>query len=121
MTFPVLICDDSSLARKMAKRSLPPPLQASVVTAENGQQALDIMLREQITLLLLDLTMPVLDGVGVLEQIKARGLEVFVVVVSGDIQPQMQEKVLSLGALDFIKKPVDTQRLGAVLKKFGLY
>ena len=107
MAFPVLICDDSSLARKMVRKSLPEPFTEQVYTAENGQQALQLLEQHPICLLFLDLTMPLMDGVEVLQTIKERSLEVFVIVISGDIQPQMQERVLSLGALDFIKKPVE--------------
>lgn len=121
MTFPVLICDDSSLARKMVKRSLPESLSELVYTAENGEQALSILEEQPVSLMFLDLTMPLMDGVEVLKSIKEKSLEVFVIVVSGDIQPQMQERVLSLGALDFIKKPIDSIRLESVLKRFGLY
>lgn len=121
MTFPVLICDDSSLARKLVRRSLPDHLNETVFLAENGQEALSILEQQPICLLFLDLTMPLMDGVEVLQAIKQKSLEVFVIVVSGDIQPQMQERVLSLGALDFIKKPIDSTRLQVVLQKFGLY
>jgi CheY-like chemotaxis protein len=121
MSFPVLICDDSSLARKMVRKSLPEPFTEQVYTAENGQQALQLLEQHPICLLFLDLTMPLMDGVEALQTIKERSLEVFVIVISGDIQPQMQERVLSLGALDFIKKPVDSVRLHGVLQRFGLY
>ncbi|MDM7859485.1 response regulator [Alteromonas sp. ASW11-36] len=121
MSFPVLICDDSSLARKMVKRSLPDELSQAIFTAENGQQALDILEQHPISLLFLDLTMPFMDGVEVLKMIKQKSIEVFVIVISGDIQPQMQDRVLSLGALDFIEKPVDSARLHGTLQRFGLY
>ncbi|QJR80077.1 response regulator [Alteromonas pelagimontana] len=121
MSFNVLICDDSSLARKMARRSLPRGLAKEVFQASNGQEALAVISQHPVELLILDLTMPILDGVGVLEEIRAQMLEVFVVVVSGDIQPQMREKVLKLGALDFIPKPVDTRQLSDTLHRFGLY
>ncbi|WP_102797967.1 response regulator [Bowmanella denitrificans] len=121
MGFPVLICDDSMLARKSAQRALPIDWDAEVSFAANGREAIVALQRQHYGLLLLDLTMPEMDGVEVLEQIKALGIEVFVVVISGDIQPQMQQRVRELGALDFIAKPVDSQRLQAILQGFGLY
>lgn len=121
MGFPVLICDDSMLARKAAQRALPQDWNIEISFACNGKEALDSLRRKQFGLLLLDLTMPEMDGVEVLEQIKAEGIEVFVVVISGDIQPQMQQRVLALGALDFIAKPVDNLRLLKTLQGFGLY
>ena len=121
MSFKVLVCDDSSLARKLAARSLPPGFASEVYQACNGEQALDLLDTHAIELLLLDLTMPVMDGVAVLEAIKASLKDIFVIVVSGDVQPQMREKVMKLGALDFIAKPIDSVRLGQILNQYGLY
>lgn len=121
MSFPVLICDDSAIGRKMVRRSLPEALTQDVHTASNGVEALECLANHPIQLLMLDLTMPIMDGVEVLEQIKARKIEVFVIVVSGDIQPEMKKRVTQLGALDFIEKPVDKTRLNGVLSNFGLY
>lgn len=121
MDFSVLICDDSSLARKMAERSLPENFVGSLYQAENGQQALSLLQEHRIQLLLLDLTMPVLDGIGVLEEIKRLSLEVFVIVISGDIQPQMRERAMGLGALDFIVKPINSGHLSSILNRYGLY
>jgi FixJ family two-component response regulator len=63
--------------------------------------------------------MPVLGGLSVLSEIKRRQLETFVIVISGDIQPIMQEKVMSLGALGFIEKPIKSEELTLVLQRFG--
>ena len=119
MGYNILICDDSALARKIARRNLPDDLANEIFEASNGMDALEVMGLHRIDLVLLDLTMPVLDGLGVLEEIKRRKLEVFVVVVSGDIQPLMKSKVLELGALGFIEKPMKRSPLEAVLKQYG--
>ncbi len=52
-----------------------------------------------------NLTMPEMDGYGVLETLQREGLRNKVIVVSGDIQPEAYQRVMGLGALDFIKKP----------------
>lgn len=121
MSFPILICDDSALARKSVQRCLPADWDVELQFATNGQEAMQVLEQQQVALLFLDLTMPVMDGIEVLEAIKRQKLEVFVIVISGDIQPQMQQKVAELGALDFIQKPVDKVRLADVLCRFGLY
>ena len=115
MSFNILICDDSALARKMARRNLPDGLASEIYEASNGVDALEIMGHHRIDLVLLDLTMPILDGVGVLEEIKRRKIEVFVVVISGDIQPVMQNR----GALAFIEKPLKRLPLETTLKRYG--
>ncbi|WP_088329926.1 response regulator [Lacimicrobium sp. SS2-24] len=121
MGFPILICDDSLLARKSAKRALPDDWDTSVTFASNGVEAVELLRQQHYGLLLLDLTMPQMDGVEVLEVIRQEKLEVFVIVISGDIQPQMRERVMQLGALAFIAKPVSPEQLQQVLTDFGLY
>jgi chemotaxis protein CheY-P-specific phosphatase CheC/CheY-like chemotaxis protein len=115
MVAAVLICDDSNLARKQMARSLPAEWQQNVQFAGHGGEALDILQHQSIDLLFLDLNMPILDGYQVLAAIQQQQLPVKTIVVSGDIQPEARERVLSYGALDFIKKPVDQQKLNHVL------
>lgn len=116
MSFPVLICDDSALARKQMARSLPATLNANITFAEHGLDALHIMQQQTFNLMFLDLTMPELDGFGTLEEMKNRGIATPVVVVSGDIQPKAKERVMALGAKAFIQKPIDINILKDVLR-----
>ncbi|MDC0610557.1 response regulator [Vibrio sp.] len=116
MSLPVLICDDSSLARKQMARSLPPSLNADVAFAVHGLDALEQLKAKQFKLMFLDLTMPELDGFGTLEEIKKQGMDISVVVVSGDIQPKAKERVMSLGAKAFIQKPMNAETVKQVLR-----
>jgi two-component system chemotaxis response regulator CheY len=68
----------------------------------------------------LDLTMPNLDGYGVLEAIRREDLPTMVIVVSGDIQPDAQDRVKALGAMAFIKKPIDADKARTVLAEYGI-
>lgn len=120
MALPVLICDDSILARKQVRKSLPETFDAEFQTAGNGIEALQILRSQEIGLVFLDLTMPELDGIGVLEAIKAESIDSFVIVISADIQPEMQRRVMDLGALAFIHKPVSEEKVAGVLKQYGL-
>lgn len=117
MSFPVLICDDSALVRKQMARSLPASLNADITFAVHGVDALEQFEQKEFKLMFLDLTMPELDGYGTLEELKKRGIETPVVVVSGDIQPKAKEHVLALGAKAFIQKPLDKSTLNLVLKE----
>jgi len=120
MAMPVLICDDSILARKQVRKSLPESFDVEVQTAGNGIEALQVLRTQEIGLVFLDLTMPELDGIGVLEAIKSDGIDCFVIVISADIQPEMQRRVMELGALAFIQKPVSDEKLAVILKQYGL-
>ncbi|MDN3695895.1 response regulator [Vibrio cortegadensis] len=117
MSFPVLICDDSALARKQIARSLPASLNADITFAVHGLDALKQLELNDFKLMFLDLTMPELDGFGTLEELQRLGNTTPVVVVSGDIQPKAKAKVLALGAKAFIQKPIDKAVLNDVLKE----
>ncbi len=117
MSYPVLICDDSALARKQMARSLPASLNADITFAVHGVDALEQLDKQSFKLMFLDLTMPELDGFETLEAMRVRGDQTPVVVVSGDIQPKAKERVLALGAKAFIKKPMDKEALNAVLRE----
>lgn len=121
MSIPVLICDDSSFARKQVQRALPPGWEVTVEFAGNGEEGLTAIRAGKGEVVFLDLTMPVLDGYQVLETIKAEDLPSVVIVISGDIQPEAVSRVKKMGALEFIKKPVDQAQLVQVLSDFGLY
>ncbi|CAH1222593.1 Chemotaxis protein CheC -- inhibitor of MCP methylation [Vibrio harveyi] len=117
MSFPVLICDDSALARKQMARSLPATLNADVTFAVHGKNALDELAQKEFKLMFLDLTMPEMDGFETLENMKRLGIQTPVVVVSGDIQPKAKERVFALGAKAFIQKPIGKDELKATLKE----
>ena len=98
-------------------RSLPSSLNADITFAVHGLNALEELAKNQFKLMFLDLTMPELDGYGTLEEMKRLGDTTPVVVVSGDIQPKAQQKVLDLGAKAFLRKPIDQDALKAILRE----
>ncbi|EKO3390298.1 response regulator [Vibrio fluvialis] len=116
MSYSVLICDDSALARKQMARTLPASLNADITFAVHGLDALSILETQRFQLMFLDLTMPELDGFGTLEAMRDKGYTTPVVVVSGDIQPKAKERVLALGAKAFIQKPINKDDLNAVIR-----
>lgn len=117
MTKPIIICDDSAMARKQLARSLPADLDAHITFATNGEEALAALAQGLGELLFLDLTMPVMDGFETLEAIKDRGVSTNVVIISGDVQEEAQRRVFALGAVDFIKKPADPAVIADLLKR----
>jgi len=121
MTIPVLICDDSSVARKQMARTLPDDWDIEISFAKHGEEALAAIKEGLGDILFLDLNMPVMDGYETLENIAKQNLPTMVIVVSGDIQPEAHKRVKDLGAIEFIKKPTSKEVLSELLEKFGLY
>ncbi|MDF0748974.1 response regulator [Marinobacter sp. 71-i] len=119
MTARVLICDDSSLARKQMARALPKNWNAEVTFAFDGRNALEKLRAGAGELMFLDLNMPEMDGYQVLDAILKEDLPVLTIVVSGDIQPEARARVRKLGAIEFIKKPTDTDLVFKLLQDYG--
>jgi chemotaxis protein CheY-P-specific phosphatase CheC/CheY-like chemotaxis protein len=118
---PLLVCDDSGMARKQLIRALPQQWPVTISQASNGQEALNLLRQGLAQVMLLDLTMPVLDGYQTLAAIRDEGLSCQVIVVSGDVQDEAQRRVLELGALAFIRKPAEPVLLEQTLTRLGLF
>lgn len=121
MSTKLLICDDSNMARKQLARSLPDGWDVEISFASDGVQGIEAIKAGKGDILLLDLNMPNMDGYEVLEAIVEQDLNTLTIVVSGDIQPEAHKRVTSLGALDFIQKPVNKEKLTEVLLSYGVF
>lgn len=121
MSLPVLICDDSAMARKVMARSLPEGWDIDVSYAANGEEAIAAIKAGRGDLLFLDLNMPTMDGYEVLQYIREHDLPSMVIVVSGDIQQSAYDRVKALGALDFIKKPANSEKIATILTTYGIF
>jgi len=116
----VLVCDDSKLARRQLARSLPEDWDIKVEFAINGVDCIKQIKAVEPEILFLDLNMPEMDGYEVLMAMKELGLNVLTVVVSGDIQPNAHQRVLDLGAIDFIQKPCSPEKLAEIIEHHGI-
>lgn len=116
----LLICDDSNMARKQLLRALPADWPVTIVQATNGLEAMALLRQQPVDVMLLDLTMPDMDGYQVLSAVKEEGLSCKIIVVSGDVQEQAVARVMQLGALAFVQKPADPDVLKATLERLGL-
>ena len=114
MTTPIVICDDSSMARKQMARAQPRDWDVDISFAENGVQGVAAVKAGKAEVLFLDLNMPEMDGYQVLETVRAEDLPTMVIVVSGDIQPEAYQRVMQMGALAFIKKPVASEQIDEI-------
>ncbi len=121
MPLPIVIADDSLLARKVLTKALPADWDVEITYATNGREALALYRAGKAAVMFLDLTMPDMTGYQVLEALRHEDLNSFVIVVSADIQPMAQERARTLGAIAFIAKPVTHEAVVPILKEYGLY
>src|SRR5476649_1379590 len=117
---PLLICDDSNMARKQLLRALPADWGVSVTQASNGREGIEAIRQGLGQVVLLDLTMPEMDGYQALAAIRAENLQAKIIVVSGDVQEEAVRRVFELGALAFLKKPADPVKLRRILEDLDL-
>lgn len=101
----VLIADDQQPARQGLKALLSYVPQIEVVgEASNGQEALALVAEEQPDVVLMDIEMPVMDGLAATQAIKRRWPKVKVVAIS--IYPKYRAEAIAAGADDFLVKGV---------------
>lgn len=107
----ILLVDDSEFIRIAGKQMLEPQYEVFAVT--NGQEALEFLRDNPMDLILLDINMPVMDGVETLRQLRLQNLlgQIPVIVLTGNTQSELEEACLRLGARDFIQKPFNLPAL----------
>jgi two-component system chemotaxis response regulator CheY len=103
----VLIVDDSSVMRKIIDRSLRQAglTLARVLEAGNGADALALLGKNPVDLALVDINMPVMDGLEFVRQAKNVAKDTPMVMITTEGSESQVVKALSLGARDYIRKP----------------
>ncbi len=78
---------------------------------DSPTRALEMIKQEKFDLIFSDVVMPVMDGLKLLEEVRAAGINTPVVMMSGQAHIEMAVKATRLGALDFLEKPLSTDKL----------
>ncbi len=106
----ILIIDDDTYFLESLKNLLVYKKYA-VKTCANPVAVLDILKKTDFELILLDVKMPGMDGLEVLEQIRVHDPQIPVIMVSGQSSISNAVQAIKQGAFDFVEKPVDSERL----------
>ncbi|RLB17106.1 MAG: hybrid sensor histidine kinase/response regulator [Deltaproteobacteria bacterium] len=112
----ILVVDDERPIREGCHRVLTAK-DYHVCTAENGQQALEILEKESIDLILLDLKMPVLSGEEVLQAVQERHPDLPVIIITGHGTVDTAVECMKNGAYDFITKPFQIDQFLATVRR----
>ncbi len=116
----ILICDDAAFMRMMIKDILTKNGYNIVGEAENGAKAVEKYAELKPDLVLMDITMPEMDGIEALKKIKAADANASSIMCSAMGQQAMVIESIQSGAKDFIVKPFQADRvLEAVQKVVG--
>ncbi len=106
----ILIVDDDANTLASLSRAFRLAGHEAVV-CDNANKALDLAKKQTFDLIFSDVVMPGKDGLSLLEDLRAQGVSTPVVMMSGQAHIEMAIKATRLGALDFLEKPVSTDRL----------
>lgn len=116
----IMIVDDAAFMRMMIKNSLTTNGFTNLIEAADGQIALETYQAEKPDLVIMDITMPNMDGIQALQAIKAFDPAAKIVMCSAMGQEAMVVDAIRFGALDFIVKPFKPDRiLQTVTKVLG--
>jgi len=114
----ILITDDSTIYRMRIARTLK-LAGHDVHEAGNGLECLEALASGQYDIVFIDLLMPEMDGIETLGVMKEKYPDVPTVVLSADIQETTRDRVLGLGARDFLSKPPNDEALLGAIEKFA--
>jgi DNA-binding SARP family transcriptional activator len=112
----VLVVEDNVLNRELTNAVLK-TAGYNVLLATDGAEALMLIGRERVDLMLLDVDLPFIDGHKVLQALNEKGIEVPTIFISGLPGEEPEVKAFEIGAADFIRKPVKNSVLLARVSK----
>lgn len=107
----VLIIDDSGYMRHMIKSTLEKAGYEVVGEAGNGETAIDLCIGLEPDLITLDNILPDMHGLDILQTIREDGVESKVVMVSALGQASIVDEAIALGALNYVVKPFEPEKL----------
>jgi len=111
----LLVVDDDRLTRETLASALDETY--NVLTAGDGHEALAVLERKRVDIVLSDMTMPGLNGLGLLEAINSLEDKPALIFITGNATVETAVQAMKLGAQDYITKPVNLGHLDLVLEK----
>ena len=112
----ILVVDDDADIRAVLKDRLD-SLNYQVFEASCGREALDLLASQDVQMVLLDVVMPDMDGLAVLSEIRKRGLDVTVLMITAFATIERAVQAMKHGAYDFIPKPFEPDHIALIVAK----
>ena len=121
--FRILVVDDEANTRKLRAAVLK-QYGYEPILASDGKEALDVLERYQVDLILLDIVMPNMDGFEFTELLRSSGMSIPIIMLSAKITTEDKKKGFRLGTDDYMTKPIDEEemilRIKALLRRSGI-
>ena len=110
---PILIVDDEPIVRESIRDWLK-EAGYQVATAESGEEALELIEKQDFSVMVLDIRLPGKTGITVLKEVKALKPEIKSIVITAYPTAELMAEAMKLGAVDYLVKPIapdDLERL----------
>ncbi|WLR52550.1 response regulator [Bacillus tianshenii] len=107
----ILVVDDAKFIRLTLSNILDKGGHVVIGQAENGEEAVELYKQLQPDVVTLDITMPIMDGISAVKEIKGYDSDAVVVMCSAMGQQKLVVEAIESGAKDFIVKPFDETRV----------
>jgi DNA-binding NtrC family response regulator len=105
----ILVIDDEAALLEIVRDELKGDYR--ILTAGNGLQGLELVKSENPDLIISDITMPEMDGLTMLNQLRLEGFKKPVILITAQTGVERMKAAWDLGAFDFVEKPIDFDRL----------
>ncbi len=113
----IFVVDDSTITRLFIIDAIKEIENLEIVQLINGELLLAKLEETIPNLVILDSVMPVMDGLTALEKIRQKNIDVPIIICTADIQSTTKARAISLGATDFINKPIQKPLILEAVKK----
>ncbi len=119
-TSKILVIDDNKHEQLFLNRALTKLYNCEVLTADNGQMGLESILYDSPDLVFLDVAMPVMDGVEMLEvlRIQYSQIKVPIIALTAVSDSATMNKLFSLGVDEYLLKPINIEQISSKVDKF---
>ncbi|HZW39354.1 MAG TPA: sigma-54 dependent transcriptional regulator [Ignavibacteriaceae bacterium] len=112
----ILVVDDDDAVRETLHVYLK-RMRFNVITADNGEAAYKLMLKENPDLIISDIKMPKMNGLELLTKVKELNMNIPFVLITGYEDISTTIKAMQLGAYDYIEKPLDTEKFKIAVER----
>jgi two-component system response regulator YesN len=122
MIYKVLIVDDEYLERQVMKKIIAEEIKELELIGEasNGQEALEIVKQKNVDIILMDIKMPKIDGLEATQKIMNSFSNIKIIIITAYNEFDYAQQALKYGAVDYLLKPVKTEKISEVLNELIL-
>jgi CheY-like chemotaxis protein len=114
----ILIVEDDNKVIELLKETIKEVGNGcDIKVSHNGKEALEILTKEKIDLALLDIRMPVMDGVQVLAELHNQNIWLPIIILTAHSVKDIEQNLLEFGIVDYLSKPLDLERLRKRIKE----